>query len=498
MTLMERALQVWPARTRGIAVTRRLEYKHIVAAVFVVGLFMDLLDTTITNVALPTLATDFAASTTTIEWVVTGYLLSLGIFIPLSGWAGDRFGTKRVFMFALSVFALGSALSGLSWSIESLIAFRVLQGVGGGMLTPVGTAMLFRAFPPAERAQAAAVLTIPAALAPATGPVLGGYLVEFHTWRWIFFINIPIAMAGLLLAGLLLREEKQANAGRLDVPGFLLSGAGLASLLYALAEAGSHGFGNDTVMAAGVAGIALLTAFAVVELRTEQPMIDVRLFRDKLFRAANASQFVAIGGLLGVLFLLPLLLQAEKGMTPLQSGLTTFPQAVGVAMMAQVAGRLYPRVGPRRMMMVGMVGTVLTTLAFVWVDLGTSGWSIQLIMLARGWSFALALVPLQAATFATISPADTGRASAVFNAGRQIAASFGVALLATVLTNRMTHYGAVLGSPLTRGAAISAFHEAFIAASVLAVLGIFVALLMDDKLAVRAAARERVAVAAGE
>lgn len=492
MTLMERALQVWPVRAASVAATGRLQYKHLVAAVFTVGLFMDLLDMTITNVALPTLAQDFSASTTSIEWVVTGYLLSLGIFIPLSGWAGDRFGTKRVFMFALSVFATGSLLSGFSWSIGSLTAFRVLQGVGGGMLTPVGTAMLFRAFPPAERAQAAAILAIPTALAPATGPVLGGYLVEFQSWRWIFFINLPVALAGLLLAGVFLREERQANPGRLDVPGFLLSGIGLASLLYALAEAGSYGFGNERVLVAGGAGTALLIAFAVVELRTDQPMIDVRLFRDKLFRAANASQFVAIGGLLGVLFLLPLLLQAEKGLSPLESGLATFPQAIGVAMMAQLAGRLYPRVGPRRMIMVGMVGAVLTTLAFLFVDLETSSWPIQFIMLARGWAFALTLVPLQAATFATISSADTGRASAIFNAGRQVAASFGVALLATVLTNRMTHYGAVLGSPATRNAALSAFHDAFIVASVLAMLGIFVALLMDDKLAAKAREREPV------
>ena len=273
------------------------------------------------------------------------------------------------------------------------------------MLTPVGTAMLFRAFPPAERAQAAAVLTIPAALAPASGPVLGGYLVEFHSWHWIFLVNIPVGIAGLLLAGLFLREEKQASAGRLDVPGFLLGAAGLASVMYALAEAGSHGFGDTAgARCSGIAGTRPPAIFAVVELRTEQPMIDVRLLRDKLFRAANAVQFVAIAGLLGALFLLPLLLQAEKGISPLESGLTTFPQAIGVAMMAQLAGRLYPRVGPRRMMMVGMVGASLDTLAFLLVDLETSRWWIQLIMLARGWSFALALVPLQAATFATISP----------------------------------------------------------------------------------------------
>jgi EmrB/QacA subfamily drug resistance transporter len=497
MTLTERALRVWTARTVSVGATRRLQYKHLVAVVFVIGLFMDLLDMTITNVALPTLAQEFAASTTTIEWVVTGYLLSLGVFIPVSGWAGDRFGTKRTFLFALSVFTLASLLCGLSWSIESLIAFRVLQGVGGGMLTPVGTAMLFRAFPPSERARAAAVLTIPTALAPASGPVLGGYLVEFHSWHWIFLVNIPVGITGLLLAGLFLREERQASAGRLDVPGFLLGAAGLASVMYALAEAGPNGFADGRVIVFGLSGLALTAIFALVELRTRLPMIDVRLLRDKLFRAANAVQFVAFSSFAGMLFLLPLLLQAERGMSPLESGLTTFPQAIGVAMMAQLAGRLYPRVGPRRMMMAGMLGAALTSLAFLLVDLQTGQRWIQLILLARGWSFALTLVPLQAATFATIRSADTGRASAVFNANRQVAASLGVALLATVLTSRLAHNGATLGNPLTQNGSLLAFHDAFIAAAVLAVLGVFLSLLLDDKEAERAV-RQREAVAVGE
>jgi EmrB/QacA subfamily drug resistance transporter len=469
---------------------RRIEYKYIVGIVFVFGLFMDLLDLTITNVALPTLAHDFRASTTTIEWVVTGYLLSLAVFIPVSGWAGDRFGTKRVFMFALAMFTAGSLACGLAWNIESLIGFRVLQGVGGGMLTPVGTAMLFRAFPPAERAAASALLAIPTVIAPASGPVVGGYLVEYHTWRWIFFINIPIGLAGLAFAGLLLREEKQEATGRLDVPGFVLGAGGLASLVYALSEAGSRGFGVARVLAFGLTGLAALGVFALVELRVPYPMIDVRLFRDKLFTAANSVQIIAQGGLQGALFLLPLFLQAERGMSPLESGLTTFPQAIGVVMMVQPAGRFYKSIGPRRMMMAGMAGITLSTAVFYWVDLDTSAWLIRLVMLARGWSFALTLVPLQTATFATIKPQDTGRASAIFNSSRQVAASFGVALLGTVLTNRMAHHGSSLGSQATLAGGVTAFQEAFLAAAALGVIGVFAALLIDDRAA--AATMERI------
>ncbi len=463
---------------------RRVEYKWRVAIVFLFGIFMALLDQTIVNVALPTFAIDFAAPPTTIEWVVTGYLLSLAVFIPISGWAGDRFGTKRTFMFALTMFTLGSALCVASWNIHSLIAFRVFQGMGGGMLTPVGMAMLFRAFPPAERAQAGAVLAIPMIVAPASGPVLGGYLVEYQSWHWIFAINIPIGIVALLTTALLLREEKQEKPGRLDMPGFVLASTGLATLMYALSDAGTRGLGDTRVILVALAGLAVLSVFVAVEMRVEQPMVDLRLFRDKLFRAANVVQYVSFAGFAGALFLLPLLLQAEMGLSPLQSGLTTFPQALGVAMMAQPAARLYRRFGPRRMITIGLIGATLATLAFLLVDLETSQWWIRLIMLFRGWAFAFTLIPIQVAVFATIHPRDTGRATAIFNAGQQVSVSFGVAMLATALTNRFSHYGAALGNPATRSGALLAFHDAFVPAIALSALGVLLAvILIDDKLA---------------
>ncbi len=460
---------------------KRVEYKYLVGVVFVFGLFMDLLDMTITNVALPTLQHEFGAPTTTIEWVVTGYLLSLAIFIPVSGWAGDRFGTKRVFMFALSVFTLASLLCALSWNVGALITFRIMQGVGGGMLTPVGTAMLFRAFPPSERAKASAVLAIPAVVAPASGPVLGGYLVQYQSWHWIFLINIPIGLVGLVVAALVLREGKEENAGRLDLPGFILGSAGLASVVYALAEAGTHGFANGRVMSFGFGGLALLAAFSVFELNVAQPMIDVRLMKNRLFASANAVQLLSMAGMQGALFLLPLFLQAERGMTPLESGLTTFPQAFGVMLIVQPAQRLYRRFGPRRMMIVGMIGATITTFAFLAVGLHTDPWWIRIIMFGRGVAFGLTLVPLQAATFATIRPQDTGRASAIFNSGRQVAASFGVALIATVLTNRLTHHGAQMGNPATTGGALLAFHDAFFVAAILAIVGVLASFIIRDE-----------------
>ncbi len=464
----------------------KLDYKWIVGIVFVFGLFMDLLDMTIVNVALPSLARDLhvnpESGASTIQWVVTGYLLSLAVFIPVSGWAGDRFGTKRIYLIALALFTTGSLLCGLAWNIESLIGFRVLQGVGGGILTPVGTAMLFRAFPPEERAKGAAILMIPMVVAPASGPVLGGYLVEFHDWRWIFLINIPVGVLGLAFAALFLREEKQPNPGRVDIPGFVLAAVGLAAVMYALAQAGIRGFDDSRVLTFGLPGLVVLAAFAFVELRTREPMIDIRLFRNKLFATMNGAQIVGYSGMMGGLFLLPLLLQAEMGLSPFQSGLTTFPQALGVVAMVQVAGRIYAQVGPRRMMMAGMLGIGITTLSFLLVGLETSQWWIRLMMFARGCCFALVLIPIQTATYATMKPHEMGRASAIFNANRQVAASFGVALLATVLSSRLSAHGTILG-PAPFGnppAALSAFHEAFIIAASLAVFGAVASLLISD------------------
>ncbi len=412
----------------------KVSYKWLVAIAFVAGLFMDLMDVTIVNVALPTLGRDFGVSTDSLEWVVTGYLISLAIWIPASGWISDRFGSKRTFAFALVLFTAGSALCGLAWSAGSLIAFRMLQGVGGGMMTPVGTAMLFRAFPPAERARASAVVTVPTAIAPALGPVLGGWLVDNASWRWIFYVNIPVGLATLVFALLFLREHKEPGAGRFDIWGFLCSGGGLALVLYALSRAPAHGWTSTPVVVSGVLGILL---FGLVYAM-----------------------------LLGVLFLLPLFLQELRGLSALESGLTTFPQALGMLLMVPVTGRLYPRVGPRRMLVIALVGITITSALFLLVDLETNLWWIRAIMFLRGVSMSFAIVAAQAAAFASIRSEETGRASALFNTNRQVAASIGVAVLATVLNDHSS---------------VAAFHNAFAVSIVFGLLGLAFALLIHDQ-----------------
>jgi len=455
----------------------KIEYKWLVAAAFVAGMFMDIMDTTIVNVALPTLGQNFHVGDGTFEWVVTGYLLSLAIWIPASGWIGDRFGTKRTFLFALIVFTTSSALCGAAWNIQSLIAFRLLQGVGGGMLTPVGTSMLFRAFPPEERAHASAVLTVPTAIAPALGPVLGGWLVDHASWRWIFYVNVPVGIAAFVFALLFLREHTEPAAGRFDFRGFVCSAGGLALVLYVLSEGPTYGWTSPRVLISGSIGIMLLALLVLIELGRPDPLLHLRLFSDRMFRNGILAMFTAFGVLFGVLFLLPLFLQQLRGLSAFEAGLTTFPQAIGMILMVQVSGRLYPRVGPRRMLAIGLTGLCITSALFLLVGLDTSLWFIRGIMFLRGVAMSLALVASQAATFSSIKSEETGRASALFNTNRQVAASVGVAVLTTVLTEATLTVG---GSGASAQVQLLAFHDAFAASILFGVLGILFALRIHD------------------
>jgi EmrB/QacA subfamily drug resistance transporter len=455
----------------------RLNPKVSVSVVFVLAMFMTILDTTIVNVALPTLARDFRVSPTHVDSVVVGFLVSLAVFIPASGWLGDRFGTKRVFLSALVLFTAASALCGAAQSLPELVVFRILQGVGGGMLTPVGMAMLFRTFPPAERVRASRILVVPTALAPALGPVVGGLLVTDASWRWVFYVNVPIGLLGLGFGALFLREERHSAPGRFDAVGFGLAGTGFAALMYAVSEGPSRGWSAPLVVALGVTGVALLTALVVVELRKREPMIDLRLMTNRLFRVMNSVMFVATMAFLGVLYLVALFFQDGLGLSALQSGLSTFPEALGVMAGAQVATRLYPWVGPRRLVVAGLTGVAVSISLLMLVGFTTDLWWIRLIMLGLGVSMSHVFVPAQAAAFATITPAATGRASTMFNASRQLGSAVGVAVLSTVIS-------AVGVTQRSHGRVtphLAAYHLAFLTAAVLALAAAGLAVAINDR-----------------
>ncbi len=415
---------------------KRLPYKYLVAIVYVTALFLDILDVTIVNVAIPALGREFA--TENAEWIVLGYTLSLAVWIPVSGWLGDRFGTKRVFMFAFGAFVAGSLLCASAQSIDQLIAFRVVQGIGGGMLTPVGVSMLFRAFPPNERAKASTYIMIPTLLAPALGPILGGLLVTHANWRWIFLINVPIGLLGLWFGIRFLKEQKEPTSGRFDLPGFVLSGAALALVVYALSEGPRSGWGSAPVLITLIAGLAAGVALVWVETHVDQPMLALRLLGNRIFRQCNVVSLLSTMSFLGLLFVMPLYLQLLRGQDAFHSGLTTFPQALGVLITSQFAGRLYARIGPRRLMTSGLFAAGLVISMFIGLDENTSLWLIRGMMFLRGLCMGFAFVPMQAASYATIAPADNGRASAIFSTQRQVAVSLGVAVLASVLASYMS------------------------------------------------------------
>ena len=387
--------------------------KVAVSVVFVAAMFMSIMDVTIVNVALPTIGRDFRVTPTAVGTISIAFLVSLAVFIPASGWLGDRFGAKRILLGAIAVFTSASALCGTATSLSELVTYRVLQGVGGGMLAPVGLAMLFRVFPPRERVRASAILTMPTTLAPALGPVVGGILVTDLSWRWVFYVNVPIGVAAIAFGAVFLQHQPQLKPGRFDLPGFALSGSGLGCLMYGVSEGPDLGWGSPAVVTTIVAGAVLIGAMVAVELRTREPIIALRLLGNRLFRSGNVVMALVSVSFFGTLFAISLYYQDGRGLSARGSGLSTFPEAVGVMAGAQLASRiLYPRLGPRRHITIGLVTVSVVTALISTLGASASLWWARLLMFALGLGMGQVFVPTQAASFATISAEATGRGPA--------------------------------------------------------------------------------------
>jgi EmrB/QacA subfamily drug resistance transporter len=461
--------------------SRRVNQKVAVGVVYVAALFMAIMDTTIVNVALPVLGRDFHTSPDAVDSVVIGFLVSTGVFLAASGWLGDRFGGRKVLLFSVVLFTVASALCGTATSLGELVVFRVLQGAGGGLMTPVGMAMLFRVFPPAERVRASSILMIPTALAPALGPVLGGLLVTDLSWRWVFYVNVPIGLAAIVFGALCLDDHTQADPGRFDLAGFALAASGLGLIMYGVSEGPLKGWADMTVLATIGVGAVLLVTLVLVELRKAKPLVDLRVYGDRLFRSTSVVLTLGAVAFLGVLFMVALFYQDGLHLTALQSGLNTFPEALGVLVGAQIVSRrLYPVFGPRRIMVSGLMLVAAAMAGMAAIGAGTSLWWARALMLLIGLGMSCVFIPAQAASFATISPERTGRASTLFNAARQLGGAVGVAVLTTVLA-------AVGPTRISAGrvvADLTAYHVSFLAAAAIAVLGACSALTVRDSDAV--------------
>lgn len=429
-------------------------YKFLAAGVVMVGAVMVILDQTVVTVALPTLEKDFGVTLADAQWIITAYTLALAAVIPLTGWLTDRYGTKRIFVTSQLLFVAGSVLCGLSWSNASLIGFRILQGLGGGMIMPVGMTILMSITRPEERGRMGAVMGVPMLFGPVLGPTLGGWLVQDASWRYIFFINLPIGLLGALLSSTQLREAagRIARRERLDLVGLLLVTPAVLGVVYGLSQPGSYGWWSLETVGPLAGGLVLLVAFVVFELRKENPLIDIRVFTDSAFSASMSMNFLIAMGLFGTVFLFPLFLQQIQGYSPFNAGLLLGFQGLGSAVAMPVAGILTDRLGARRVVPVGLT---LVTAATVWMTTltpTTPAWTIALMLIIRGCGMGFSFMPSMSAAYVTLAPARIARATSIANVVQRVASGLGIAIMATILTNRIT---ANL-PPLPRGAASAA------------------------------------------
>jgi len=453
-----------------------------VSAVVVIGSIMSILDTTIVNVALATLSHKLHASIAEIQWVVTGYMLSLAAVIPVSGWAARRFGAKQIYLLSLVLFTAGSALCGLATSSSELIIFRVLQGVGGGMILPVAQLIMAEAAGPDRMGRVMSIIAVPAMLAPILGPTLGGLIIQNASWRWIFYVNVPIGFIGFITAVRMLPRVERGHVDPLDVRGLLLMATGLPLFTYGLAEVGITGsFGSAKVIVPCLAGIALVALFAVHALRVPKPLLDLRLYRRPTFSSASIAMFCLAAALFGGMILLPLYWQEVRLESVVDTGLLTAPQGLGAALAMPFAGKLTDRIGGGLPALFGVTLCAVATVPFGLIGAHTSIVWLSAAMFIRGIGIGFGFMPTMAAAFASLKRSELASATPQLNVLQRVGGSIGTAVLAVVLTRALTGVHTLSG-------AAHAYGTAFWASAILAALGIVPAyILLRAERAARAA-----------
>jgi EmrB/QacA subfamily drug resistance transporter len=398
------------------------------------GVFLVQMDSTMVNIALESFRRDFGADLGTVQWVSAAYLLAMSAVIPVAGWAIDRFGARAAWLASLALFTAGSLLCGIAWSAGSLIAMRVVQGLGGGMLMPLFQTILARRAAGRQLGSVMAMVGAPLLLGPVLGPVIGGVLVDGPGWRWIFLINLPICVAAAWAAARIMPAERIERPARLDALGLALLSPAIVGIVWGLSRAGSHGgFGSAATVLSLCAGVALLGWFVAHALRTREPVVDLRLFRSRTFTAATVMMFLAMVALLGTLLLIPLYYQQVHGYSPLHAGLLLAPHGIGSAISLTLAGRLTGRFGARPVAVVGAVLLVGVTLALTQLSAGTSQWVLVPLIAGAGLGFGAVLVPAQSAVYGGLHAAAVPHATTAVRVFQQVGGSFGVAILAVSL-----------------------------------------------------------------
>ncbi len=408
----------------------------------IVGAFMVVLDGTAVNVAIPRLATDFNSTLSTLQWTITGYTLAQAAVIPLAGWLSDRFGAKRVFLTSVVIFTLGSVLCATAHDSNVLIAFRVLQGLGGGFVLPVAMAFAYGLAPPEKAGLVMSILGIPILFAPALGPVVAAWLVDSASWRWIFLLNLPIGILGVLEGLRNLPDLERQQTPVLDLPGTLLAPLAFSSLIYGVSE-GATSWTSANTIGGIVVGAVALVAFVTVELRTEYPLLELHVFQAIDFDLAIIAQWILQFALIGALFMVPQFLESVRGYGALDTGLSLLPLALGAALVLPFGGTLFDRIGARPLMLSGGILLIIACFLLARVGIQTSGFDLILPFSIYGMGVGLSIMPLNTQLINAAPRALVGRVAALNNALVAVVSALAVALLTTFLTTRSSYSGAV-------------------------------------------------------
>jgi EmrB/QacA subfamily drug resistance transporter len=407
-----------------------------VAGVTVLGAIMAILDTTVVSVALTKFQEVFNASPATVAWTMTGYTLALATVVPLTGWAADRFGTKRLYLASILLFVLGSVLCGTAWSITSLIIFRVLQGLGGGMLMPLGMTIMTRAAGPTRVGRVMAVLGIPMLLGPIGGPILGGWLIQAASWHWIFFINVPIGIIALIYAFVVLPKDKPAPSESFDFLGMLLLSPGLALFLFGVSSIPGEGrIGAPKVLVPAIIGIVLVVLFVLHARVKDHPLIDLRLFQHRGLTISVITMSLFAMAFFGSMLLLPLYFQQVRHQGTLNTGLLLIPQGLGAMITMPIAGRLTDKYGPGKFVIAGLVLIVAGLTVFTQISSTMPYWQILGVLFLMGLGMGMTMMPTMTAAMAALSHHEVARGSTLMNIVQQSAGSVGTAMMSVILTN---------------------------------------------------------------
>ncbi|MBS0526761.1 MAG: DHA2 family efflux MFS transporter permease subunit [Proteobacteria bacterium] len=438
---------------------------------------MQSLDTTILNTAVPTIAQAMNITPLDMKSVLACYTLSLAVFIPISGWMADRFGTRRVFASAIGLFTLGSLLCGLSVDIDMLVACRVIQGMGGAMMVPVGRMTMVRTFPKSELVRAMSFVSIPSLIGPMLGPVIGGLIVHYLHWSMVFLVNLPVGALGLFMVWRFLPDYRQDKHHALDVVGFILFGSGIALLSYVLEVFGEHRLGDFEILGLLAISAVLLAGYGVNAMHVQRPLLRLELFRLRTFRAAVGGSFFSRLGLGGLPFLFPLLYQIGLGYSAVESGLLVMPQAMAAIGLKLVVSRILSRFGYRTVLLGNTLILGVLIMGFATIDVGTPAWRIALQAFVLGFFTSTQYTSMNTLVYADVTAQETSAASTIASTGQQMSISFGVAgaslIAATFVPEELR------GNPT---ALIHGVHQAFIVLAIMTIVSsvVFMQLKRDD------------------